>query len=857
MVDFNKKLSNPAPEVSTNPVDIYESLDRQTSKVGPLRTAQQEVLTEWYKQRLNEKDVILKLNTGAGKTIVGLLMLESKRRLFEKKGDFHGIQVFAANDNNLIAQTIKQAREFGLKVAEIDASNEIPVEVISGEKILVTSVQKIFNGLSIFGRKDAPDIDTIVIDDAHTSVDIIKQAASLKISKEKNSQLYSDLFNLLSEGIESQGPGTFADLKTGVDSNYNDPIIMPVPYWTWIDKIKPIRELISQRGTNSNEIKFTWPLIRDNLEMVNVVVSVDNIEITPIKTPIKKFSSFYNASQRIFMSATTSSDEVLILNLDISPSAINSPLVFSQEKWSGEKMVVIPSLISDKLTRSCMVSQIGKFHDTPFGITSIVPSFYKTKDWEKYGATISNTKNLQSELQKRREKNFDKPLVLVNKYDGIDLPDEQTRLLILDSLPSATTLWERYFENVVPQGTETLLKRAQKIEQGMGRSVRADTDYSVIMFIGSDLVRFIREPRNRKFFSQQTLKQIEIGVEISKDVKEEISTLDDDDQIVRKLWELPNQSIQRDEAWKTYYREQMDGVDYLVKVPSDLKRLIKINEILKLAVDPIVDVEQFNQSLDELIKYINTNEEKGWFVQLKAHVNYRFSKIKSKEIQDTAYKYNHRLLLIDRRDVVQSIQSPSQMKRLDNVINVIQGYRNFENFQNAIQNIISALTFGTSKREFESLFDELGKILGFTTDRPDENYKEGPDHLWAVDNGHYFVIEDKSEVKDSRKKIFKKETGQMNNSISWFKKHYAGHNMSAFLIIPTRYLEQGAGFADEVKIIRKSGLRKLKNNLRGFANEFATIDFNQLSTNIVETALNTHSLNARDFIDEFSEHTSN
>lgn len=129
MVDFKKKLTKPAPQVKTDPIGIYETLDRQTSKVGPLRKAQQEVLNEWYTKRVNNKDVILKMNTGAGKTIVGLLMLESKRRQ-QKKDDFSGIQVFATNDNNLISQTIEQAKEFGLKVSEIGENNEIPIEVV-------------------------------------------------------------------------------------------------------------------------------------------------------------------------------------------------------------------------------------------------------------------------------------------------------------------------------------------------------------------------------------------------------------------------------------------------------------------------------------------------------------------------------------------------------------------------------------------------------------------------------------------------------------------------------------------------------------------------------------------------------
>lgn len=63
--------------VSVDPVDIYNTLDR-TAAAGPLRPVQEEVLNEWFANRFNDRDVILKLHTGEGKTLVGMLMLLSR-----------------------------------------------------------------------------------------------------------------------------------------------------------------------------------------------------------------------------------------------------------------------------------------------------------------------------------------------------------------------------------------------------------------------------------------------------------------------------------------------------------------------------------------------------------------------------------------------------------------------------------------------------------------------------------------------------------------------------------------------------------------------------------------------------------
>ena len=77
MVDFKKHITRQTPERKTNPLEIYEGLDR-LSDTGDLRATQEHILTEWYTQRRSYKDLIVKLHTVQGKTVIGLLMLLSR-----------------------------------------------------------------------------------------------------------------------------------------------------------------------------------------------------------------------------------------------------------------------------------------------------------------------------------------------------------------------------------------------------------------------------------------------------------------------------------------------------------------------------------------------------------------------------------------------------------------------------------------------------------------------------------------------------------------------------------------------------------------------------------------------------------
>jgi superfamily II DNA or RNA helicase len=74
LVDFKNRLASKKNEKLTDPVKLYDTLDRAHDK-GPLRPAQVAVLSDWFAKHQSDRDIIVKLHTGQGKTLIGLLML--------------------------------------------------------------------------------------------------------------------------------------------------------------------------------------------------------------------------------------------------------------------------------------------------------------------------------------------------------------------------------------------------------------------------------------------------------------------------------------------------------------------------------------------------------------------------------------------------------------------------------------------------------------------------------------------------------------------------------------------------------------------------------------------------------------
>ena len=122
-----------------------------------------------------------------------------------------------------------------------------------------------------------------------------------------------------------------------------------------------------------------------------------------------------------------------------------------------------------------------------YGLAVLVPSFEKASKYTSYGAILANkgTPNMYSTVIDFVRASPDivsshrRNIVFANRYDGIDLPDESCRILIIDSLPYADNLADNYEELCRSNSDIAKIKIAQKIEQGLGRSVRGEKDYNV------------------------------------------------------------------------------------------------------------------------------------------------------------------------------------------------------------------------------------------------------------------------------------------------------------------------------------------------------------------------------------------
>lgn len=834
MIDFSKRLDSKLLAKKTHPVEIYDTLDRASDK-GPLRPAQEVVLNTWYEKKQDSKDVIIKLHTGQGKTLVGLLILQS--RINSGKGS----ALYICPNKYLVEQTCEQAKQFGIKVCRIDPQNIIPNEFWEGKSILITHVQKVFNGKSIFGlRNKSIEVDSVVLDDSHACIDPIRDSFTIKLGKD--AAPYREIFELFETDLEMQGIANLEEIR-----NNHYEAFLSVPYWSWQDKISEVTKILVEHK-DLPAIGFAWEAIKDGILDCQCIISGYSIEISPYFNPIQLFGSFDSAKHRVLMSATTNNDSFFIKGLGFSIDTVKNPIVDEKEKWSGEKMILVPYFIDFQLDRVAIVNHFAK-PDTnrKYGVVALTPSLKNAEFWSSLGSQKVDSYNIDSVIKGLKAGYYENTIIIANRYDGIDLPDDSCRILIIDSKPFAQNLSDLYQEYCRTESEVIDIKIAQKIEQGLGRGVRGEKDYCIILVTGSDLINTIKNKRFQKFFSSQTKKQIDIGLQVTGFAVEEAKSGNN----FTVLGEVMKQCLRRDEGWKRFYYHEMNSI----RDEVNDKNLLEILALEKRAED-LYFSGNYHEAIIILRKIMNEHlsrenkSEIGWYLQEMARFTYLHDKAESNRLQLNANKHNKYLLKPKSGVVFEKLLI--QQTRLELIRNWIGNYESFDQLIIAVDEVLFDLDFGNKSEKFERALLELGKMLGFGSDRPDKTFNAGPDNLWNVKGNEYILFECKNEVKETRAEISKSETGQMNNSCAWFNENYPNAQVLNIMIVPTNRLAKGAAFIDEIRIMRSVELDRLKKATRGFFNDLKNYELSSIADSQYSQGIRLHRLELVDFRGSYS-----
>ncbi|WP_081610325.1 DEAD/DEAH box helicase family protein [Corynebacterium doosanense] len=505
------KIPPRVDRAADTPEDLYRPLSKGGRAPGPLWSQQTDILREWYGEHRKASDVALELPTGAGKTLVGGLIGEWLRIKNQEK------VAYVCPNNQLAKQVHEALDDYGIDSILLTGpvSSWTSIEKAKYDRadaMAVSSYSHIFNTNPALGGSG-----TIIFDDAHSGGSIAGSLWTLAVQRDEST--YFALLNALAHGLSAAAVGSLRR-TSGEASSFED--VHLVPPMTILQNIDTIASILEEHVQNCDtSARHTLSMLRNKLTSCMFYIGYDAIEIRPVVPPTKFHNAFSEARRRIYMSATIGSAGELERNFGITGvSRLKTPKGW-ETTGSGRRLFIFPGLSQDSVDNPSAVFKWTSTTIEDEGVAAILaPSEVKARQLEKqleipeHFERITGSKLEEDPTLKALKE--DHYFILTNRYDGVDFPDDECRLLILSGLPRGSNMQERFLLESIVAGPALSGNVRAKVVQGVGRATRNDRDFSVVIILGDALTRFVADRDNYRTFSEELQAEIEFGVDNSE-----------------------------------------------------------------------------------------------------------------------------------------------------------------------------------------------------------------------------------------------------------------------------------------------------------------------------------------------------
>ena len=257
-------------------------------------------------------------------------------------------------------------------------------------------------------------------------------------------------------------------------------------------------------------------MIRGGLSACLVYVSYAGILVRPLIPPTSENVPFSAARQRLYLSATLGDGGELERAFGRA-GIVRLPLPdTSPTPRSGRRFFVLPELIEGvdpgELTKK-IVAEGGKAlvlaPDTDTAVS-------RARDVAQAGwpvMTIDDVGDGMAPFATARHATCG----LASRYDGLDLPGDACRAVVLEGTPDQDNLQERFLSDRVRAGMAIAERIRTRVVQGAGRCTRGPNDWAVVVVLGADLTKYLLRPETQRALEPELQAEIQFGIENSRD----------------------------------------------------------------------------------------------------------------------------------------------------------------------------------------------------------------------------------------------------------------------------------------------------------------------------------------------------
>jgi hypothetical protein len=756
-----------------SPEALFNDL-RGRRKIEGLLAHQADVLRAYVEQGLKEPDVALQLPTGSGKTLVGLLLGEWRRL---KNGER---VVYLCPTNQLVNQVAEQARnKYGIDVipftgpkAEYDQSAK--AAYLGSESIAITSYSSLFNTNPFFSSNHL-----IILDDAHAAENYISNAWSLSVNRRlpQHAAIFAALTNVLRQVLS---PVTFRNLTAAqAETRWDESWVDSIPLPSFEPLISEITGILDAHTSQAGDLVFPWRWLKGHLDACHIYLARGEILVRPLIPPTNTHSPFASASQRLYMSATLGSGGDLE-RITGRSGIMRLPVPVTWETQGvGRRLFFFPSssLTSDEI--SSLVTDMVKVAGRAVILTTGMDQAQDITEMisDRIGFPVFGAKEIEGSKKAFIESDT-AVAVIANRFDGIDFPGDECRLLVIDQLPQATNLQERFFSSRV--GANILLndRIMTRVVQGFGRCTRGATDFAAVVVTGESLFSYLIPKEKRGFFHPELQAEIEFGLVQSRE-KGEAEFLENLQIFLGRGpdWQDADASIVELRHGKT--QVQLPGTE-------DLRAAVNHEVAYQYALwsGRYADALDAARSVLGLLRDDSLRSYRAlwnYFAGNAAWLAHKHGGFSASSVATDYYRTAQKAVGTTRwlmelakfAPLGEKLDKPSYLPASFSVIERLerqiedQGVATNFKFDQAEAQILGRLN-SKDEKEFELGHEQLGQMLGYDAHKIEVD--ASPDPWWQADESFCFVFEDHSGAKKTGI-IDAKKARQAATHGNWIREH--------------------------------------------------------------------------------------
>jgi hypothetical protein len=754
------RLNNNKP---TNPNDLFSSLPNYGQKRSALWYGQSNILKQWFEVR-EDSDVLLSLNTGSGKTMVGLLIAKS----FINQGKQRVLYV--CNDNCLVEQTKKEAlnlfgtNQFSVYVGTKEEKQNAIDLYLRGNSFCITNYDALFNGKTVFKKRDnIPEV--ILFDDAHVAMSKVRSKFTVSIERSKHEQLYTTISQKFVADFKAQNRSIlYQEIIDGTDKTG---IFFIHPSWI-LRAGEEIEKLINEYIQNMNDkekdlnLFFSYENLKSHIWTCTFFVSASKIEIAPQYLPILTLPYFKDDVQRLYLTASAESELEALRCFGKKAKVITT----DTKEGLGDRLFIFSDSQQDTL-------QILQSVNKKFLIST--PSKTEAERWNTFGTPVTDSSTYNDKLQEFKDFTKLEAWFLVGRYDGIDFPEGTCRLMVVDGEPVGSTLLQQFTSSEIGASRFKNEQTATRLTQLFGRIIRGSNDFGVFI-IEKSLQNWLLNERNQDLLPSLIKEQIKISQDICSQINPQNDTHGNATLIkdfIERNPDLVNlhSNLKPPEIDETEAQQSSNDAENLIKI-AEAESAFALN---LWNGDPQEAIDVLNPSLSLAEKY--DIKVAGWqnlslgacyekekdFTKANIHYIEGRKRIEPSKIA--------RVPLITSEDII-----PERFKYLQSKI-----ITDLAEIEEALKVLAPY-----PEDPYEEQVRHLGELLGYESTRPDKQLGKGPDVLWVDEkNKQALLIELKTGYTEQIKKpneffLSKEKIGQVNQHIMWYQNE-SGYQINEML----------------------------------------------------------------------------